>query len=343
MRYRSFDDLPMNRRRGRSQVGGLDDASVHDDSTHEGLKAQHRTTKREVADLKRKWQLELEEVLTLDDLGDVDTTSTEPVDGYALVYDEAAGLWLPGAVAGGGVPTLLVAAHNATARTKDMADYVCDGTADEVEINQAISAISGADPYMGRVVLSEGEFYTTGVITLGWRTLFEGFGEATVIYPAGGITGVANDEESTLRGVTIVGDGTAGSKGVVAVGVRSLVESCSVSGSQVGIEVQSASGPVSILNCRLGATTASSPYSIDVLATANDLLIQGCVMAHSLRMASNYTMTLGNRFAVGCTITVSSGNGNCFSDNLLPAGLANFSDSGTQTQRGTNFSQSVTW
>lgn len=45
----------MNRRRARSHVGGLDDASTYDDSTHEGLKAQHRITKREVSDLQRKW------------------------------------------------------------------------------------------------------------------------------------------------------------------------------------------------------------------------------------------------------------------------------------------------
>lgn len=46
----------MNRRRARSHVGGLDDASTYDDSTHDGLKAQHRMTKRTVADLQRKWR-----------------------------------------------------------------------------------------------------------------------------------------------------------------------------------------------------------------------------------------------------------------------------------------------
>lgn len=40
--------------------------------------------------------------LVLDDLVDVDTTSTPPADGEALVYDSGSSLWLPGAVAGGG-------------------------------------------------------------------------------------------------------------------------------------------------------------------------------------------------------------------------------------------------
>lgn len=38
----------------------------------------------------------------LDDLTDVDTTTTAPNDGEALLYDSGAGLWLPGAVSGGG-------------------------------------------------------------------------------------------------------------------------------------------------------------------------------------------------------------------------------------------------
>lgn len=39
---------------------------------------------------------------TLDDLTDVDTTSTPPTDGQALVYDDGSSLWVPGTVASGG-------------------------------------------------------------------------------------------------------------------------------------------------------------------------------------------------------------------------------------------------
>ena len=42
-------------------------------------------------------------VANLDDLGDVDLTTTPPADGEALVYDSATGDWVPGA-AGGGTP-----------------------------------------------------------------------------------------------------------------------------------------------------------------------------------------------------------------------------------------------
>lgn len=51
--------------------------------------------------------------------------------------------------------TLVVAASNASPRSKLGADYVCDGTADEVEINAAIAALPSSG---GKVVLTEGQF-----------------------------------------------------------------------------------------------------------------------------------------------------------------------------------------
>lgn len=58
----------------------------------------------------------------------------------------------------GAVPTVLVAAVNARDRTKAVADYVCDGVNDNVEIQAAITAVGNAGLGGGRVVLSEGEF-----------------------------------------------------------------------------------------------------------------------------------------------------------------------------------------
>jgi hypothetical protein len=40
----------------------------------------------------------------LDDLTDVDLTTTPPGDGEALVYDDDSGNWVPGAAGGGGTP-----------------------------------------------------------------------------------------------------------------------------------------------------------------------------------------------------------------------------------------------
>lgn len=40
--------------------------------------------------------------ISLDDLSDVDTTTTPPTNGQALVYDQSQDLWIPGTVSGGG-------------------------------------------------------------------------------------------------------------------------------------------------------------------------------------------------------------------------------------------------
>lgn len=59
--------------------------------------------------------------------------------------------------------TLLVAASDASDKVKGLADYVCDGTADEVEIVAALAALPAAG---GRVSLSEGIFTISSTITL---------------------------------------------------------------------------------------------------------------------------------------------------------------------------------
>lgn len=57
--------------------------------------------------------------------------------------------------------TLTVAASNASPLMKSMADYVCDGTSDQVEINAALSALPAVG---GTVQLSEGTFIIDGVV-----------------------------------------------------------------------------------------------------------------------------------------------------------------------------------
>lgn len=73
--------------------------------------------------------------------------------------------------------SLFVAASNASAASLASADYVCDGTADQVEINAALAAISGTAG--GRVVLSEGTFSCTAPVLVQLdSTVLEGSGLA---------------------------------------------------------------------------------------------------------------------------------------------------------------------
>lgn len=73
--------------------------------------------------------------------------------------------------------TLVVAANDAAAASKNGADYTCDGTADDVQIQAAIDA-AGA----GTVVLSEGTFTTAASIDNDTaKGTLRGQGEATIV------------------------------------------------------------------------------------------------------------------------------------------------------------------
>lgn len=74
-----------------------------------------------------------------------------------------------GDFSGFGMPTVYVAAYNASDKVKAMADFVCDGTSDEVEINEALVLLDDWDPVSERggvLQLSAGDFYCTDYINI---------------------------------------------------------------------------------------------------------------------------------------------------------------------------------
>jgi hypothetical protein len=92
-------------------------------------------------------------------------------------------------------PTFLVAASNAHAASRALANYVCDGTDDQVEINTAIAALPAT--VRGRVLLSEGTFTISAQIAIGAgsdNTTLEGMGigatELRVVQGSGGATAI---------------------------------------------------------------------------------------------------------------------------------------------------------
>ncbi len=75
--------------------------------------------------------------------------------------------------------TLVVAASNSGAKSKAAADYVCDGTSDQTEINNAITALPSVG---GKVLLLEGTYNISGTITVGKANVtVEGMGAGTVL------------------------------------------------------------------------------------------------------------------------------------------------------------------
>jgi hypothetical protein len=81
----------------------------------------------------------------------------------------------------------LVAASDAPADVKNQADYVCDGVADNVEIQAAIDALASG----GSVVLSPGTFTLAATVTLGANVRMVGQGRSTTIYSAATATMLA--------------------------------------------------------------------------------------------------------------------------------------------------------
>ncbi len=85
------------------------------------------------------------------------------------------GLWMPPRVA-----TLFVAAYDSLDKCRAQADYICDGVADEVQINAALAAVNAIGG--GRVVLSEGRFVLAASIVIPGNSItIEGQGRSTEI------------------------------------------------------------------------------------------------------------------------------------------------------------------
>jgi parallel beta-helix repeat protein len=82
--------------------------------------------------------------------------------------------------------TFLVAASNAHSSTIAQADYVCDGTADDVQINAAIVAANAAGG--GKVLLSEGTFSLNAYVVAKTKVSIVGMGFGTILQVASGIS-----------------------------------------------------------------------------------------------------------------------------------------------------------
>lgn len=109
--------------------------------------------------------------------------------------------------------TLKVAANNASALEKSQADYVCDGVADQVQIDAALTA-AGA----GSVELSSGTFNLDAQINITSSQTLRGQGKSTIITPTTNSInlvrsdGGAGTEKTYIVIENICFNGTAGGK-----------------------------------------------------------------------------------------------------------------------------------
>lgn len=111
------------------------------------------------------------------------TAVNEAVDFLLRKFQQADEVFDPGDAqifGGGGMMTVAVAASNASASSQSKADFICDGTDDQVLINEAIQIC--ADTQGGTVWLSEGAFNIDGLIDVSGQAIdLRGLGYDTIL------------------------------------------------------------------------------------------------------------------------------------------------------------------
>lgn len=287
------------------------------------------------------------------------TESASPPKPVAIVSPTS--LDRPGA--GKEYATLVVASAGSTAHGRAGADYVCDGVADEVEINAACAALGGAQ---GRVVLLEGEYFLAGAVNmptgpgelvgLGITSYLVASGLAEgVTFPAsssgrladvsviGGAIGVRLNGSGVMMERVRVGAQTATSVHVTAEDARLLSNRVlSAAGGTYGIRLL---GPWALVsNNKIGSNAAGYPVGLAIEDTyecavqANQFLgnvtgVQLIGNADDNSIQINMVRRRGVGGGYGIDVSAATCNNNFVTNNdLRDSGtLGSFRDLGTGT------------
>jgi hypothetical protein len=231
--------------------------------------------------------------------------------------------------------TILVAASDASATTKAIASYVCDGTADETEITAAIAALPDQG---GTILLSEGTFSISTVMTnpfVSGLTLKGMGGDVTVLQLATGansrfITHSTAVTNVTLEGLTIDLNGSNQSDGT-ARDDRTGLHLINVTGFQLLNST--------VKNCRHGAAVRISicDYALIQGCRFQDNGVSGAAFAcdHTFCRNSTHYRVLGSSFLNATDtgtaqdgVVYSTVTGNTYENNDIGVTLANSATEG---------------
>ena len=183
--------------------------------------------------------------------------------------------------------TLIVAASDASPQSKLGADYVCDGIADEEEIQAALGALPAGG---GVVQLSEGEFTPAATITVGVKQHLRGVGLATkitpsvVLAPCIDVTGtMALVSDLLLGGSCTIGIRISGyaavlrdlligdidGSGVKVTGAEQFLENVQIGNCNVGLEIASGSWDTSLTTVWIGGDGTHAGSADGILCAGN--------------------------------------------------------------------------
>ncbi len=114
--------------------------------------------------------------------------ANSPASGNVLSWNGTSLQWVAPTSGSGQRDCLLIAASNAPASLKATADYVCDGTSDQVEINAALTSAAYTDNgglNWAKVQLSGGTFSISSPIQMQTGTWLCGSGHLTILESSG--------------------------------------------------------------------------------------------------------------------------------------------------------------
>lgn len=200
---------------------------------------------------------------------------------------------------GNAMPAIVVAASNSSAEDKLNADYVCDGTADDVELAAALAALTAG----GHLIACPGAYAISASLayTLNKKLLITAFGATFNV--AAGVTG--------LR----ISQGNVSAAGVRIEGLE--VDGGSL-GTNIGIDLSDTNNAelvgVMIENCNVGLRLHSNAAGGFVEGTAaSDVLIRGCTTGVQFTLTSgtgSFAQTVMRGLKItGCTTGISAVNG----------------------------------
>jgi len=185
--------------------------------------------------------------------------------------------------------TLIVAASDS--KDKEHADYVCDGTADEVEINQAISDLPATG---GSVILMDGTFNIDATITLDKTISLIGQGKSTIILTDTAIEMInitANNCE--VKDIYFSGVKASACEAIDVDADYWLIENCYFYQTYYGIRGQSGYDFPLITNC-----TFYDNVRAVYLLSVDYVRISGCYFyscdAYDIYVIGNYATSTGN-------------------------------------------------
>lgn len=213
---------------------------------------------------------------------------------------------IPGAGAGV-IPFLVVAANDAPTGTKQTAAYVCDGVADQVQINAALAALPDNG---GKVYLSEGTFNITSMILVKKdSTSLIGAGVGNRSAAAQGGAGTMIKAATGLTGTVILVQNAANDTPVASVTIRDINVDGNVIGSGVeGIIFKSNQGlldHVYVHSCTGDGIVLEGYDGWELY----DTIVSHCLSSHNHGHGLNLNTDAADSRVLDCTIYTNSGSG----------------------------------